>query len=61
MTTNVKWPNTWKNTKLTYEETDKENSPVSTTDIKYIDKTSLPRNIPDPDGFAGEFYQTYKR
>lgn len=30
MTTQVEWPNSWKNTKLTQDETDKKNSPVST-------------------------------
>lgn len=35
VTTQVKWPNSWKTTKLTQEETDKENSPVSTKDMKH--------------------------
>lgn len=61
MTTQVEWPNSWKNTKLTQDETDKKNSPVSTKVIKYIVKNLPNKKTPDPDSFTDKFYQTFRR
>lgn len=59
MTTQVEQPNSWKNTKLTQDETDKKNSPVSTKIIKYIIK-NLP-NKKTLDNFTDKFYLTFRR
>ena len=51
---------TYRLQKLNQEEIDQLNRLINRNEIKYVIK-SLPANkSPGPDGFTGEFYQTYK-
>ena len=46
--------------KLNQEEIDQLNRLISQNEIEYIIKTIPTNKCPEPDGFTGEFYQTYK-
>ena len=46
--------------KLNQEEIDQVNRPVTRNEIEYVIKTLPTNKSPGPDGFTGEFYQTYK-
>ena len=46
--------------KLNQEETDQLNRLITRTEIEYIIKTLPTNKSPGPDGFTGDFYQTYK-
>ena len=46
--------------KLNQEERDQLNRPITRNDIEYFIKTLPTNKSPGPDGFTGEFYQTYK-
>ena len=46
--------------KLNQEEIDQLNRPITRNEIEYIIKTSPTNKSPGPEGFTGEFYQTYK-
>ena len=46
--------------KLHQEKTDQLNRSITRNEIDYIIKTLPDNKCPGPDGFMGEFYQTYK-
>ena len=46
--------------KLNQEEINNLNRPITRYEIEYLIKTLLTNNSPGPDGFTGEFYQTYE-
>ena len=46
--------------KLNQEETDQLSRPITRNEIEDVIKTLPTNKSPGPDGFAGEFYQTYK-
>ena len=41
------------------QEIDKLNRPITRNKIEYVIKTLSTNKSPGPDGFTGEFYQTY--
>ena len=49
-----------KQPKLTQEETDNLNNPRVTEEIGFVIKNFPTKKTPDPGGFTGEFYQTFK-
>ena len=47
--------------KLNQEEIEIMNKPIKSTEIEAVIKKNLPKNkSPGPDGFTGEFYQTFR-
>ena len=46
--------------KLNQEEIDHLNRTITRYEIEYVVKTLPTNKSPGPDGFTGEFYQTYK-
>ena len=47
-------------TKLNQEEIDQLNRPITRSEIEDVIKTLPTNKSPAPDGFTGQFYQTYK-
>ena len=52
---------TYSLTKLNQEEIDQLNRPITINEIEYVIKTLPTNKSPEPDGFTGEFYQTYNK
>ena len=46
--------------KLNLEEIDKLNRQITRNEIEHVIKTLPTNKSPGPDGFTGEFYQTYQ-
>ena len=47
--------------RLNQQEIEIMNNPITSTEIEAVIKKNLPKNkIPGPDGFTGEFYQTFR-
>ena len=51
---------TYRLPKLNQEETNQLNRPITRNEMEYVIKTLPTNKSPVPDGFIGEFYQTYK-
>ena len=48
--------------RLNQEETEIMNNPIASTEIEAMIKKNLSKNkSPGPDGFTGEFYQTFRK
>ena len=57
-----KWTDSQKNAifKDNQEEIEIRNNPITTTEIEAVIKNSQKNKSPGPNGFTGEFYQTFR-
>ena len=46
--------------RLNQEEIENTNSPITSTEIETVNKNLPTNKCPGPDGFTGEFYQTFR-
>ena len=46
--------------RLNQKETENINRPITSTEIETVIKNLPPNKSPGPDGFPGEFYQTFR-
>ena len=46
--------------RLSQEETDSLNRPITRSEVEFVTKNLPANKSPGPDGFTGEFHQTYK-
>ena len=46
--------------RLSQEETDSLNRPITRSEVEFVTKNFPANKSPGPDGFIGEFHQTYK-
>ena len=46
--------------RLNQEEIENMNRPITSTEIEPVIKNLLTNTSPEPDGFTGEFYQTFR-
>ena len=57
-----KWTNSWKDTifQLNQEVSGNINRPITSNEIETVIKNLPTSRSPGPDGFTGEFYQTFR-
>ena len=58
----IKWTNSYKGSLpiLNQEETENRNRPITSAEIEIVTKNLPPNKSPVPNGFTGEFYQTFR-
>ena len=61
-TTQKKWKNfqKYRLPRLSQEETDSLNRPITRSEIEFVTKNPPANKSPGPDGYIGEFHQRYK-